>query len=377
MTVQDMPLNTYGDTNTQPRVISEVVNMIDPTDTPLLDAIGGLDAASSKFKIGLNGTKVEIIEDTLDALSLAVTTTALTTTTTQFTVSDASLLRDGMIILIDDERMVVKSSNTSTDTVEVYSRSFGGTNATHASTATIEIVGMARLEGDDADYSSFTQLNVPYNYTGIYQDGIKVTGTMEAVDTIAIGDAFEYQSLKKMPRLLQLIERQLFYGIRAQGSLTSPRSFGGLPVFITDNYVTANSGKVTKTLIDDLSELIMNDGGTPDLFVCAPGTARDFKDILDNSSFVQMTQENSQFGMTPIRTIITQYHTLRLLTSRFCPTNVAYMLDSRKIGMYTLRPFAWKEVARTGDSRKGEVIGEFSLLVANDKAHGRITNIST
>jgi hypothetical protein len=53
------------------------------------------------------------------------------------------------------------------------------------------------------------------------------------------------------------------------------------------------------------------------------------------------------------------------------------MLDSRKVGFYTLRPFFQKALAVTGDSQKGEVVGEYSLLVANDKAHGYIYGITS
>jgi len=47
------------------------------------------------------------------------------------------------------------------------------------------------------------------------------------------------------------------------------------------------------------------------------------------------------------------------------------------MGFYTLRGFELSELARSGDSLKGEVVGEFSLLAANDKVHGRITGITT
>lgn len=53
------------------------------------------------------------------------------------------------------------------------------------------------------------------------------------------------------------------------------------------------------------------------------------------------------------------------------------LLDSGKAGFYTLRSFEMKELARAGDSLKGEVVGEFSLLLANDQTHGRITGITT
>ena len=98
---------------------------------------------------------------------------------------------------------------------------------------------------------------------------------------------------------------------------------------------------------------------------------------IDSSSFVRVDQENTQFGMAMITRVATQYGMLRLVESRWCPTSTAYMLDSRKVGFYTLRPFFTKRLAVTGDSVKGEVVGEFSLLVANDKAHGYISGITT
>ena len=62
---------------------------------------------------------------------------------------------------------------------------------------------------------------------------------------------------------------------------------------------------------------------------------------------------------------------------RWCPLDTAYVLQSEKIGFYVLRPFEAHPLSRIGDSVKGEVIGEFSLLVANEKAHGKITGITT
>jgi hypothetical protein len=52
------------------------------------------------------------------------------------------------------------------------------------------------------------------------------------------------------------------------------------------------------------------------------------------------------------------------------------LLNSKKIGLYTLRPFGWEKRPKTGDFEAGEVIGELSLVVANDACHGKITAIS-
>jgi hypothetical protein len=258
----------------------------------------------------------------------------------------------------------------------VYSRSYGGTNATHAATAAISIVGMARLEGDDADYIGLVNLAAPYNYTSIYQKGLNVSDTMQAIDQYAIDNEFSYQAQKAIPEKLRLLERALFHGIRAAGSESAPRSMGGLGTFIGSNTVAAG-GAIAKSDVDILAESIYIDGGMPDLFVCHPGVARDLKDLIDTSAFVQVDQMEDRLGTVPMKFLNTQYGTLRLLMDRWCPVATAYMLSTSKIGLYSLRPFGWKRLGLTGDSTKGEVVGEFSLLVANNEAHGTITGITS
>lgn len=379
MALFDQQKTTYSDTAAQVRVISNIIQLIDPVDTPLIAALGGLDAARSKFRIGMNGTKIELLEDSYNPVETTVNngTVALTTNTTNFTVADASIFQDGHVILIDNELMVVSSADAANDTIAVYSRSYGGTNATHDATSAISIVGMARLEGDDADYVGLQALTNPYNYSSIYQKALKVSGTEEVVDQYGFDNAFSYQAQKAVPELLRLVERNIFWGVRAAGSASAPRSAGGLGTFITDNSVNAG-GAIAKTDFDNLAELVMIDGGNPDLLVMHPSIANDVKALLDSSSFVRVDQNpGGQFGMSPITRVDTQYGSLRMVISRWCPTAKAYMLDSRKVGLYTLRPFGWKPLAVTGDSRKGEVVGEFSLMVANDKAHGWVYGITT
>lgn len=378
MAVYDQPVTTYSDTTPHVRVISDVISMIDPADTPTLLALGGLDAARSKFRVGQNGTMIEILEDELDPLTGAANATTITnsTTITNFTVSDASVFQDGHVILIDAEYMVVSAVDLTNNTITVYSRSYGGTNATHASTSAISIVGMARLEGDDADYGPVVDITAPYNYTSIFQKGIRVTGTQRVIDQYGKDDEFMYQANKRIPHLLRLVDSAIFHGIRAAGSASAPRSMGGLGTFITNNS-TAAGGAIVKNDIDYVMELVYLDGGNPDLLIVNPSVASDIRDILDTSSFVRLGLENDMLGMAAIERVQTQYGSLTIVMDRFCPLATAYILDSAKVGLYTLRPFAAYDLSKTGDSDKGEVVGEFSMLVANDKAHGLITGITS
>jgi hypothetical protein len=380
MAVFDLPKSTYSATVNAKRIIADAIKLIDPVDTPLLVALGGFDSARSKFEVRGNGTKIEWLEDQYNALSdVAAQGTTITTNTTTLTVTDASIFQDGYVIKIDDEYMVVSSADPVANTLTVYSRAFGGTNATHVTTSTVYIVGMARLEGDDADYVGVQALSAPYNYTSIFQQAIKITGTEDVIDEYGYDSAFAYEAGKKMPQLARLVELQIFNGIRAVGSATAPRSMGGIPTFITTS--TGNSvnagGAIAKSDIDNLAEFILLDGGHPDLFVCHPSIANDVRALLDTSSFVNVTQENTMFGMMPITRLNTQYGSLRLVEDRWCPLATAYMLDSGRIGLYELRPFHWHPLAVTGDSRKAEVVGELSLAVGNENAHGTIYGLTS
>ena len=377
MAVYDLPKSSYSATVNALRIIADSIKLIDPIATPLLVALGGFDGAREKFELRGNGTKVEWLEDEYAAISdVAAQGTTITTNTTILTVTDASIFQDGHVIRIDSEYMVVKTVDVTNNTLTVYSRSYGGTNATHVTTSTIYIVGMARLEGDDADFVGVKAVTAPYNYTDIFQRALKITGTEDVLDEYGYESAFAYEADKAMPELARLVELQIFNGVRAVGSDSAPRSMGGLGTFITNNTVAAG-GAVAKSHIDNLAEQIRLDGGMPNLFVCHPSIANDLRTLLDTSSFVNLTQENQWFGMMPIEGIRTQYGTLQIVEDLWCPLDTAWMLDSRKVGLYELRPFGWYPLAKTGDSRKAEVVGELTLAVANDKAHGKITGLTS
>lgn len=377
-TVYDQIKTSYNDTNIQVRIVSDAIRMIDPVDTPLVVALGGLDAARSKFNVRENGKMVELLEDEYGATAGAFAAggaTTLATNATQFTVADASILQPGSVILFGTEYAWVSAVNTTTNVITM-SRTVAGTNDTAASTESFSIVGMARLEGDDADYIGLNEVSTVYNYTGIVHKALKVSGSDEAIDYYGMGSPFAYQAQKAVPELTRLIEQQLFHGYRAAGSASVARNWGGLGTFIGSNTVAAG-GAIAKSDVDILMEYIHVDGGMPDLLVVHPSVARDLHDLIDSSSFVRVDQSENKLGLGPLQYVQTQYGNLRLIMDRWCPVANGYILDSKKMGFYTLRPFQWKALAVTGDSKKGEVLGEFSFLAANNEAHGTITGITS
>jgi len=373
----DQPKTSYSDTTVLVRAISNIISMIDPMDTPVLAALGGLNRGAGLFKISVNNTKVEWPEDSYPPLASAINDVGNwdDTITSGMTVDDASIFKVGDVILVEAEKMVI--SAISGEDLSVHARGHGSTTAAaHNDDVAVTRIGQARVEGADAVFRGMTDITAPYNYTAISQEGIKMTGTEKVLDYYGFSDSFIYQANKLMPELLRGIERKIFFGERAAGSASLPRDFGGLDTFVGSN-TEAEGGGIAKVTIDLLAEGIYETGGNPDLLVMNHAVVNDLRTILDTSSFVQMTQENTVFGMQSIERVRTQYGQLRLVPSRHCPVATAYMLDSRKIGLFELRPFSMYALAKTGDSEKGEVVGEHSLIIANDYAHGTITGITS
>src|SRR3990167_91317 len=130
MAVFDQQKTSYTDTTPQIRDIGDIIQMIDPRDTPLIELIGGLNAGRDKFQISLNNTKVELLEDELDPLSTTANQgTTITTATLSLTVTDASIFQDGHVIKLDSEYSVVTAVSTANNTITLNSRAYGGTRS--------------------------------------------------------------------------------------------------------------------------------------------------------------------------------------------------------------------------------------------------------
>ena len=62
----------------------------------------------------------------------------------------------------------------------------------------------------------------------------------------------------------------------------------------------------------------------------------------------------------------------RIILSRWVPTGSALLLDSSRIEVMPLggRSFHYKPLATTGDRESGQVVGEYTLEMRNENAHG-------
>lgn len=380
----DQPRTTYSDTNLGKRVIADAIQMITPTDTPFLSKFPP-GSANGKFSVSAGrdskGTKIEWIEDDLRATSNSLALSAGTGDTTA-SVGDASYFAVGDLVKVDSEYIWVSAVNASTNVITV-TRNVGGTQTSHAASATLTIVSNARVEGADTTYGPTTTVDQPYNYTQILEDGVKVTRSAQKLAQYGVTDELARQRDKKLLELWRSLEKALILedvDLRSAGSATTARFAGSLGAFITTagNYTTSAT-TITKANIDTLSKDIYLDGGNPRILMCHPQTAARIRDLLDSSSFVRVSQDESTLGMR-VENVVTQYHELELLPNRHMDYDYAWLLDPDYIGVYEFDPFTEYDVPVAADVAGAlRVNGEFSLVVQHGlKAHGKLyTTLST
>jgi len=372
MAAFDQPVTTYSDATPQKRVITDVISLIDPSDAPAIDALGGLDGASGKFRfVNEPGTKMEWLEDTLGALTGSMAASA-TSTATSLTVTDGSNYQVGHIIRIDSEDIWVSAVSTNTLTV---TRNFGGTAATHASDDTITIIGMARLEGAESSTIGLTDRTTNSNYTQILHKEIKVTRTHSQLAQYGISDEMAYQGDKVVPELMRLLERHFYYNtVSKAGSATAPRVMGGYRAFVTDN--TLSGASLTQAKFEDAVQKAYEDGGYgPWVGLCAPDNYQKIKNFYDTSTMLQVDRTETTVGMV-ITQVLTPFGTVNLILDRWAIATEIPLLDVNHIGFKTYYPFTQEPLAKTGDYDRSEVVGEFSLCIRQDKAHALLTGVS-
>jgi len=373
MAVSDQPKTTYSDTTPQKRVIADLIDIIDPRDTPVVSYFG-LDGDPGKFRLmNFPGTKLEWLEDTLAGLTDTLATSCASAATS-LSVTDGSLHKPGDVVEIDSEMMWVSGVSQADNKVTV-TRNYGGTQASHAKSATITLINAARLEGADADYDrAFSDVVAPYNYTQIFQDDVKVSRSQNKISQYGIAEEFDYQAAKKIPEMSRLIEKAFFRGQRKSGSATAPRAFGGLETFATVNTKSGAGAALVQKDLEDLVQSCWSYGGNPDLIICNSWVKRKISSFYADS--VRTTRDEERGGVV-ISEVETEFGVLKVLMSRWCPSAKLYVVESQYIGFVAFDPFFQEPLDKTGDSIKGQVVGEYSLVVKNGKAHGYMKSIST
>jgi hypothetical protein len=376
---------TYSAGTTLPELaedVSDLVHIISPQETPLLDALGDpLHEATS--------TRHEWLEDELlpnkDAINDATWVDPDADTT--FNVDNGSRFRVGDQIQAQgsEELMLVTEVGTNTLTVV---RGYAGTTPENlADDKILNILGNAALEGADKPNVRFTNRVRCGNYTQIFTAAVEVSGSDMAARQVGLADEMEFQKTQRLRELIRDLENTVINGgLPAgdpQGSDAVRRTMKGIVQHLSTNiFHTGDSGFPTSNDLDEakvnyvLRKIWENSSGHVDLIVVGGFQKRKINAFCSESrsygatdtTFTDMVSiYESDFGLCHI------------VTTRWLPQDAVLLLDSARISVLPLtgRSFHFKPLASAGDYECGELIGEYTLELKNEAAHGLIRGLTT
>jgi hypothetical protein len=376
---------TYTAGTTLPELaedVADVVSLITPHATPLLDALGDpLREATS--------THHEWLEDELLPNKDAIDDSTWTdpSADTSFDVDNGGRFRKGDQIQVDGSKELMLVTAVAGNTLTV-TRGYSSTTPENlADNQILHILGNAALEGDDKPNARFTNRVRCGNYTQIFTAAVEVSGSHMAASQLGLDDEMDYQKQVRLFEMVRDLENTVINGgrptIDPQGSGTVRRTMRGIIQHLATNiFHTGDSGFPSGDDLDEakinyvLRKIWENSSGNVDLIVVGGFQKRKINAFCsesrsygpDDKKFLDMTSVyESDFGVCTI------------LTTRNVPRDAVLFLDSSRLSVLPLagRSFHFKPLASSGDYECGELIGEYTLELRNEAAHGLIRNLST
>jgi len=377
---------TYTNGSTLPEVaedVSDLVAISSPHETPLLDALGDAPRPA-------RSTVHEWLEDSLlpNTDTINDSTYGDATTDTSFVVAHADRFRVGDQVRLDsaNEVMLVTAINTGTNTLTVVRGYGASTPGTLANNGTLTIVGNAALEGADADTARFTSRSRKTNYTQIFSATLEVSGSELAVRQLGVADELDYQKQQRLRELLRDLENSVINGraptATQEGSATVRRTMRGLIASISTHKFLPGIGSFpSDTALTEeqlnvaLREMWKVSNSKVDLILCNGKEKRWLNDFIGSN---RRFSAESQAFTSLVSMYESDFGVCQIAVSRAMPAGTILLLDSSRIDVLPLagRHFHYKPLATTGDRESGQVIGEYTLEVRNEAAHGMISGMT-
>lgn len=288
------------------------------------------------------------------------------------TVPDASIFRPNDILHTQDAaaavQFVVTSINTGANTAVL--TAFAGNATAPVTTAALEIVGQYVNEGADPQEARSQERTGQFNYTQIGQEKVQATRTERKRAMFAQEDPYDHEVAKKFRELAIRFERTLVHGQRSISSANDQRSLGGLFYFLATN---SRSGTVAnaKSLVNSLVRDCWAAGGAPTTLMVSPAVKAAISANADNT--IRRMEASDTVAGFVVDKVMTDFGTVEVVPNRYFPLTKGVLLQREYDAVRVFDGYAHELLAKTGDSDKGEIIGEFSFQMKNENAQGVLT----
>lgn len=245
-----------------------------------------------------------------------------------------------------------------------------------------------QAEGDDATAVATTPTVRLGNRTQISAKTASVSGTQEDVDKAGRSSEMAYQMALKSKEL----KRDIEVGLTQNAiSATSPRRSRGLvgwadsanvnggTGYVAPNYITnvaqtdGTQRAFTEALLKDVAQKVFTSGGNPNVVMMGPAAKQTFSTFTGNAT--RMDEAEDKKVTAAVDVYVSDFGALKAVPNRFQRARDVWVLDTSMWACAWLRPLKSWELAKTGDSIRRQILGEYTLEARNPKANGLIADI--
>lgn len=251
----------------------------------------------------------------------------------------------------------------------------------------------ANIEGDDASIDASTTPSRVGNYTQLMDKTVSVTTTQNAIRKYGAKNEFARQKAKKGKELKRDMETVLLLNqarvVGAAGTAQKMRSMGS---WLTTNVSRGGSGangsssaaatdgtqrNFTEALFRSLlATTITNANELPSVVLAGPANRANLSSQLSGNStkFYELKDGTLNASISVYRS---DYGPLKMVMDRFQRERDMWLINPDYIGIRTLEPLQYQDLAVTGLTQKGQMWTNFTLEVSNEAAHGVLADLNT
>ena len=144
----------------------------------------------------------------------------------------------------------------------------------------------------------------------------------------------------------------------------------GLPVASTDAFAAvagADQVAMTEKMVGDAMQIAYNNGASPSWFIVPPAIKRTVSTFEGRAS-TQVLVGRTEVVAT-VDVIATDFGRIKVIPSRWVPSDVSYLLDPNFLAVAFFRNFRQFPIAKTGDAETRMILCEWGVEMRNPMAH--------
>lgn len=250
----------------------------------------------------------------------------------------------------------------------------------------------AKVEGFEASDATLTPPTLRSNYTQIMEKTIKVAATEDAVDQYGRAKETAYQ-LSKAAEELKRDKEHAYVGLAQAATAGDSTSTARLTAsassqvtVATNRYfvgaatplggTTGTAGALTENAILAAGQAVYNQGGEASVLMIKPADSLIVAGFTGASGRAREFSGDTKKVVNVVDLYVSPFGEYKVVLNRFQKTTDAWLLDPEMWEDVTLRAWTREPLAKSGDSSKHMIVGEYGLKHKNFAGDALITNLT-